>query len=102
MVFLHSETTWTITRLIQLWDKSSYVDQWTITGHLKPLSIEDSTFDVSGISGAIYKLTVKGKVETSIKQADKFKVWSDEYVVKDVKPYNWINFNTTKILLVIE
>lgn len=102
MVFLHSETTWTIKRLIQSWDKSSYSNTGTLTGHLKPLSIEDSTFDVSGISGATYKFTVKGKVEDQIKQADQFIIWSNTYIVKDVKPYNWINFNTTKILLVIE
>ena len=98
MAFLHKETTGTIQVLTQAWNKSSYVAGSSITGHLKPYSLEDTTFDVSNVDGSVYKMTIKSDV--SINQADQLIVWSDTYVVKDVKKYSWINFTTTKILLV--
>ena len=70
----------------------------SITWHLKPYSLEDTTFDVSNVDGSIYKMTIKSDV--SITSADQLIVWSDTFVVKDVKKYYWINFTTTKILLV--
>lgn len=98
MAFLHKETTGTIQVLTQAWNKSSYVAGLSITGHLKPYSLEDTTFDVSNVDGSVYKMTIKSDV--SINQADQVVIWADTYVVKDVKKYSWINFNTTKILLV--
>ncbi len=100
MSFLHKETTWTIQVLTQVWEKSSYVAWTSVSWHLKPLSLEDSTFDTTWISWATYKFTVKWTTE--LKQWDHFLVWTDKYSVKDYKKYSWINFNTTKFLLVIE
>ena len=98
MAFLHKETTGTIQVLTQSGNKSSYIAGSDVTGHLKPYSLEDTTFNVSNIEGEVYKMTVKADV--TISQADKFVIWSDTYVVKDVKKYSGINFTTTKILLV--
>lgn len=98
MAFLHKETTGTIQVLTQAWNKSSYVSGASITWHLKPYGLEDTTFNVSGIEGELYKMTIKGNV--SINSADQVVVWSITYVVKNVKKYSWINFTTTKILLV--
>mgnify|MGYP003629885188 FL=1 len=100
MTFLHKETTWTIQTLIQVWNKSSFWAWASVTWHLKPLSLEDSTFDVAWISGSTYKFTVKW--DTVLKQADKFVIGSETYVVKDYKQYKWITFNSTKFLLVTE
>lgn len=98
MAFLHKETTGTIQVLTQSGNKSSYVAGSSITWHLKPYSLEDTTFNISNIEGEIYKMTIKADV--TISQADKLVIGSDTYVVKDVKKYSGINFTTTKILLV--
>jgi len=100
MTFLHKETTWAIQVLTQTWEKSWYVSWDSITWHLKPLSLEDSTFDISWISWSVFKFTVKWDI--SLKQWDTFLIWSQLYICKDSKPYKWISFNTTKFLLVIE
>ena len=97
MAFLHNETTWTIQVLTQSWEKSSYIAWASITWHLKPYSLEDSTFDVWGIDGSLYKFTIKWDV--TIGGADKIVIDSKTYLVKNVKKYKWIWFNTTKILL---
>ena len=97
MDFLHQETTWTIQVLTQSWEKSSYVAWDSITWHLKPYSLEDTTFDVSWVSGSLHKFTIKWDV--TIVQADKIVISWKTYVVKDFKKYKWISFNTTKILL---
>ena len=97
MAFLHKETTWIIQVLTQAGSKSSYVAWDSITGHLKPYSLEDTTFDVSGIAGSIYKFTIKGDV--TISSADKITISGETYIVKNVKKYSGIWFNTTKILL---
>lgn len=104
MTFLHKETTWTVQTLTRSWDKQTYVAWSSITGHLKPLSTEDSTFNTTWISWAIYKFTVKVSANSTklINYWDKFVVWSDTYVCKDSKPYNWITFWTSKFLLVKE
>ena len=91
---------WAIQTLIQVWNKSSFWAWASVTWHLKPLSLEDSTFDVAWISGSTYKFTVKW--DTVLKQADKFVIGSETYVVKDYKQYKWITFNSTKFLLVTE
>lgn len=97
MPFLHNETTGTVSRLVVSGSKSSYTEVWTITGHFKPYSLEDTTFSVNGISWAMYKMTIKGTFE--IYEADTILINSTKYIVKDVKNYSWINFNTIKILL---
>lgn len=97
MPFLHKETTWTVSRLVYVGDKSSYQVIWTVTGHLKPYSLEDTTFTVNGIAWALYKLTIKWDFE--IYEGDTVEINSEKYIVKDTKNYSWITFNTIKILL---
>lgn len=97
MSFLHKESTWVIQVLTQVWEKSSYVAWDSITWHLKPFSLEDTTFDATWVDWSLYKMTVKGIV--SISWADQIIIDSKTYVVEVVKEYKWIWFNTTKILL---
>lgn len=97
MAFLHNETTWTIQVLTQSWEKSSYIPWVSITWHLKPYSLEDSTFDVWWVDWALYKFTIKWDV--AISSADQIIIDSKTYLVKNVKKYKWIWFMTTKILL---
>lgn len=99
MAFLHKETTWTIKTLCQVWEKSQYTEWETITWHLKPYSLEDQTFDPSWIDWSLFKMTIKWTIDIS--SSDQVVVWNDTYVVKVVKYYKWINFDTTKILLAI-
>lgn len=98
MGFLHKETTWIIYPLTQVWEKSNYDTAWdSITWHLKPYSLEDTTFDATWIDWSVFKMTVKRDV--SISWADRILIDSQTYVVEVVKKYKWISFNTTKILL---
>lgn len=97
MTFLHKETTGNVSRLVYVWDKSSYTVVWTITWHFKPYNLEDTTFSLNGISGAVYKMTLKWDYD--IKEGDQVEINSITYVVKDIKNYKGITFDTIKILL---
>jgi len=97
MSFRHKETTWIIQVLTQVWEKSSYIAWDSITWHLKPFSLTDTTFDATWINWSPYKLTIKWSV--TISRADQIIIDSVIYVVEVVKLYKWIWFNTTKILL---
>jgi len=101
MTFLHKETKWQKIDLIQSWNKSSYWVVWeAFFWHLKPLSLEDTTFNATWISWELSKFTIKSNID--IKQADQVEIDSKKYVVKEVKHYSWISFQTTKILLAIQ
>lgn len=104
MVFLHKESNGEIQVLTQSGEKSSFVLWWNISGHLKPYSMEDQTFDVSWISWAMYKLTLKNWLTAipDLKEWYKMTIASEIYVVRAVRNYSWITFETRKILLVKE
>ena len=104
MAFLHNETTWTVYTLTQAGEKSSYVEGDSITGHLKPYSLEDTTFEVSWIDGKPYKFTLKLAIgETiSINNADRIVISGEKYIVKSKKYYKGIWFNTLKLLLTVK
>lgn len=98
MAFRHNETTAT-KKILQYTNwKWSYVD-WglTLKWHLKPVWIDDRTFNVEGIAWSVYKFTIKWIAE--VKESDKLTINNEVYVVKWVKEFKGISFNTTKILL---
>lgn len=97
MTFLHNETSWTIETLVQTWEKSWYVAGAIITGHFKPISLDDTTFDVWGMDGSLYKFTIQWDV--TIWWADRIIIGTKTYIVKNVKKYKGLWFMTTKILL---
>lgn len=97
MGFLHNESTGTIQILVQAGDKSWYTPGWDISWHLKPFDDSDTTFSPTGISWAVFKLTVKGTAWIS--KSDKIIFDGITYFVQDFRVYPWITFNTTKILL---
>lgn len=107
MTFLHNNKTWKILELIQNWNTSSYWADWVdwyvareIEWKLKPLSLEDVTFDINWVKWKLFKFTIKERVE--IAQADKVIIDWNEYKVNQFKHYDWITFETTKILLSIK
>ena len=101
MTFLHKETKWQKIDLIQSWNKSSYWLVWEeFFWHLKPYSLEDTTFNATWITWELSKFTIKQNID--IQQADKIQIDLIQYIVKEVKHYSWISFQTTKILLAKE
>jgi hypothetical protein len=101
MDFLHKESTGEIQVLTQSGEKSSFVLWWNISGHLKPYSLEDQTFDVSWISWSLYKLTLKNSLTDvpEMKEWYKLSINTQLFVVRAVREYSWITFQTKKILL---
>lgn len=103
MTFLHNETSWIIKRLSYVWTKGTYSDTWnSYSWHKKPLWVNDRTFDISNTIWDAHKWTIKRTVSewiADIKASDKVDIWWIIYIVKAVKPFIWISFATTKVLL---
>lgn len=104
-MFIHSETTGSLKRLVTDADNNSdyQVVAGDIKGHIKKLDQTDGSFDISNIDGTAFKFSVKRHVD--IKGSDRFIVAEGEYAgtysVQDFRYTKGISFETTHIFLVI-
>lgn len=102
MVFLHNNK---LAFKVALEDEagSEKASFWSVSnswieGKLKPLSLDDTTFDLWwAMSWEAFKFTVHGNVQ--IKAWEQLSIDSIIYVVRVVKVYDW-TFEITKILLI--
>lgn len=97
MGFLHSETTAVLRVLSLVGDVSSYAEGASFVWHLKPISLDDTTFDTTGIAGESFKFTMKG--EEVFPVGWELTISGKKYIIRASKIYKGLLFNTTKVLL---
>lgn len=102
MAFKHSETAFSISELVYVGDKSSYsqVESWE--WHMKPIWLNDSTFNLSWIPGDAYKLTFEWKIDLKGSEQIEILSWDyqGQYTIKDKRIYKGVTFQTQKLLLI--
>jgi len=101
MTFLHSKTSFEVYSLVYVWNKSSYAKILTSTGKMKPIWLNDKTFNLSWIKDSPYKLTFEWTIDLEWSEEIIVKNWIYiwKYKLKDFKKYEWIKLITQKLLL---
>ena len=102
MTFLHNNCIFDIFSLKYLNNKSSFEKVWVWKWKIKSISLQESAFNLTEVKWEAYKVTCKWDLEISANDKIEIKKWRFiwKYSVKEVKKYEWIKLNTTKILVV--
>lgn len=102
MTFLHSKTNFEIFRLNYVWNKSSFEKVWEFKGKMKPVWLEDKTFNLANIQGDVYKMTFMWNLDFIWNERIEIKngIYTWKYNLKDFKDFEWIKMKTQKLLLV--
>ncbi len=101
MTFLHNNCEFEIYSLEYENNKSRFVQTWISIWKIKPLWLQDKTFNLTEVQEDTYKITIKNHIDININEKIKVISWNYlwEYSVKEVKKYEWIKLKTTKILI---